>query len=96
MTDSIDLGDELRAVRRAVEALGLMHDAHDFSDRNAHAYAAAGVVSLIVERLRLIERVIRGTVDPALLVATHNTSLAGRDTPTYRGLTIAPWPRRST
>lgn len=92
-TKAMDLSFELVTIRRAVEAmrllteLGSMHFAPDEETASAAPPCAVAVADLVVERLRVVERAVRDTVDAGPLVARHNEAVGPAD----GAVRLKPW-----
>lgn len=78
---ALDLADELHVIRWAVQGVRLLTELaspHHAPDAETAALApelANAVSTLVVERLRQVERVVRGTADAEGLVAQHNEAI---------------------
>lgn len=77
MKKAVSISSELHAIQRALDAVGLLlqqwaelHFCEDELQRVAPA--AHGTVDLLRERVRFLERVLRDTVDPRLLLVSEN------------------------
>lgn len=92
----VSLSEELVLVGRALDAVRLLSFAYideqvgRIADVEAAPVAMAAVTALVGERLRLITRVARGTLDPALIHADHN-DVTGCDEEDSTDLTLATW-----
>lgn len=68
------IADELLVLRHSLEAVRqLIGD----EARTTWSSQVAALVDLVIERLRLMERAARGSIDPQLLVGTHNEDIGG-------------------
>lgn len=87
----LDLGSEVAEVRCAVEGVRVMADtlvsesAPDSETVRLMPRRIAALLNLIVARVRLVERALNGSRDPAELLAHHNKAL-GPD-----GTHLRPW-----
>jgi hypothetical protein len=83
-TGNLEMAAELGKIRRAVEALRLL-----IADEDGTTWSArqlAGVAELVVERLMLVERAARGTIDPLLLLSPYNNVIG-----TESGAALVQW-----
>lgn len=77
----LDLADELNTIRKAMKGvLVLTEMASPLHAPDAEAAAeapelAVAVTALVVERLRQLERAVRGTADVEPLLAAHNVAV---------------------
>lgn len=66
----VSLGDELETIADAVSAAVRLAEQRAAIDPEARAQL--GVLALVVERLRLVRRVVKGDFSVEVLAATHN------------------------
>lgn len=87
----VSLGSELAEVRCTAEGVRVLSDllANDGAPDEATARALprriSAALNLIIERLRLVERAVNGSVNPAAVHAEHNAHVGGE------GLAVAAW-----
>lgn len=90
----MSLAFELELQRRVVTALLILGDAieHDGIERIDHLDEApgamVGVLALLAARMQLLKRVVRGDVDPALIIDSENAVGGNADD---IGLLLKPW-----
>ena len=92
----VSLSEELVLVEHALGAVRLLASAF-FEEQvgrpaefEAAPLAMAAVSVLVSERLKLLTRVARGTLDPALIHADHN-DVTGSEEDGSTDLTLATW-----
>lgn len=87
----VNLGFELAEVRSTAEGVRVLSDllAHGGAPDEVTARALprriSAALNLIIERLRLCERVANGSVNPAAVHAEHNAHVGGE------GLVVPAW-----
>ncbi len=86
---AIELADELLAIRRCVDALHHLAElaaAMPRVDDTPSPSVVCALAEVISARLRLIEKLVRGSIDPVLLMTPHNHAI-GDD----GGLRLGVW-----
>lgn len=66
----ISLGDELEHIAAALS--GVLQLVEQQANGDAAARAPAGLLSIVIERVRLVRRVVKGDMPAEVLVAAHN------------------------
>lgn len=75
---AIELADELQAIRLSVDAvhhLAELATAMPKMDDTPSPSVVVALAEVISARLRLVEKALRGSIDPALLLTPHNVAI---------------------
>lgn len=86
---AIELADEVLTIRRSVDALRHLAELATSKPRMDDTPSPSVVVALaevISARLRLVEKALRGSVDPSLLLTPHNVAIGDEG-----GVRLAAW-----
>lgn len=93
----VSLSQELAALRGAVESIRLLGDAYVVENLGTDCdvaeapVAMSAIASLVSARLELITLAVRGSVDPALMLAQHNDVSGVTDEPDSTEVILAAW-----
>lgn len=86
---AIELADELRAIRLSVDAVHHLAELATSMPRvndTPSPSVVCALVEVISARLRLVEKVLRGSIDPSVLLTPQNVAIGDEG-----GVRLAAW-----
>lgn len=91
MSKRVSLSDELWILFQGIQgARGLVekitqNQCSDDRESDETAHAVVAVLVMITERLRLLDRIVRGTVDAAVILCRQNEAVPSEDAEPHEG-----------